>query len=89
MARLALELSLLARLPVRDQTGLRGFFDFQLKWTPDPYDDKVPLLNGVPINVLGVAFRGALREQLGLELEPRQGVIETVVVDHAEEPYEN
>lgn len=89
MARLALDLSLFAGHPVQDQTGLRELFDFQLKWTPDPYGDNVPLLNGVPINVVGATFRGALQEQLGLQLESRRDMIETLIIDHVEEPSEN
>jgi uncharacterized protein (TIGR03435 family) len=89
LTQLAMDLALYARLPVQNESGRKGLFDFQLKWTPDPYDDKVPLLNGVPINVLGTTFRAGMREQLGLQLESKQGGIETVVIDYAEEPAEN
>jgi uncharacterized protein (TIGR03435 family) len=91
MARLARELSAFTDRPVRDETSLSGSFDFQLRWTPDESvtgDGRVKLLNGNgnPLNADEPSIYIAAREQLGLKLEPGNGQIEVLVIDHAEQP---
>jgi uncharacterized protein (TIGR03435 family) len=66
---------------VLDLTGLPGVFDFNLDYAPDnvaPSDDG-----------LAPSIFTALQEQLGLRLEARKGLVEVVVIDHAEKPSEN
>ena len=76
-------------MPVRDMTGLSGYYEFNLKWTPE-----AALLAGAD-NTSSDPDRPpsiftALQEQLGLKLEPRKVPIEVVVVDHVERvPTEN
>ena len=74
--------------PIEDKTGLQGTFEFTLEWTPDaatpPRPPDAP--PAPPIDPNGSSFVTALREQLGLKLEPRTGSIDVVVVDHAEHP---
>lgn len=74
--------------PIEDKTGLQGVFDFTLEWTPDaaaaPRPPGAP--PAPPIDPNGSSFVTALREQLGLKLEPRPGAIEVVVIDRAEKP---
>ncbi len=65
-----------------DKTGLRGFDDFTLDWTPDYGQPPPPNSSGIDIFT-------ALQEQLGLKLEPQKAPIEMVVIDHAEKPSEN
>ena len=66
--------------PVTDMTGLQGFFDFTLEWTPDALQsDSAPT---------GPSLFTAL-EELGLKLEPRKSTAEFLVIDHAERPSEN
>jgi uncharacterized protein (TIGR03435 family) len=92
MARIAQELSAFADHPVRDATALDGWFDFQLAWTPDRMrsaDGGIRLLNGIPIDTGGPSLYTAIQEQLGVRLESRKGEIETIVIDHAEEPSPN
>jgi uncharacterized protein (TIGR03435 family) len=61
--------------PVFDSTGLGGKFAFSLEWAPEPEDPSVYI---------------ALREQLGLKLEPRRMLMEVIAVTHAEPiPTEN
>ncbi len=69
---------------VVDKTGLKGNYDLHLKWrreedgpTAGITDDPAP-----PIYT-------ALQEQLGLKLQPSKGPVDTLVVDHIEEPTEN
>jgi uncharacterized protein (TIGR03435 family) len=74
--------------PVIDKTGLTGFYDFNLAFSPelppgvDP--EKLPpgLMDNPPIFV-------ALKEQLGLRLEAQKGPVEFYVIDHAEKPADN
>jgi uncharacterized protein (TIGR03435 family) len=74
--------------PVIDRTGLEGRFDIELEaaeikaapdYEPGPSDLALPPAAGPSIFV-------AVREQLGLKLEPRVAPISVVVIDHAERP---
>jgi bla regulator protein BlaR1 len=67
--------------PVVDRTGLQGFFDFALEWTPDT-------VQADPA-ATGASLFTALEEQLGLKLQPRKAAAEFLVIDHAERPSEN
>jgi len=69
-----------------DKTALTGEYDFKLKYTPD--DGPPPMLNGEPDTSAPSIFT-ALEEQLGLKLNPAKGPVETLVVDHVEQPSEN
>lgn len=75
-AVLGLGLLLGAERPVVDHTGLKGRFDVSLEWTPVPAD----------AGATGVSVFTALREQLGLRLEPAQEPIEVLAVLSAEQP---
>ena len=82
MQQLASNLYYSAGRPVFDKTGLPGFYDFTLDWTPDHGGPPPPNSSGIDIFT-------ALQEQLGLKLEPQKAPIEIVVIDHAEKPSEN
>jgi uncharacterized protein (TIGR03435 family) len=79
---------------VVDRTGLTGLFEAELRWTPD-----VPPVTGVPpdfpetaaqaYDPNGPSFTTAIREQLGLRLENREGSVEVLVIDRIEHPTEN
>ena len=76
------------RRPVEDHTSLAGTFDFDIEWTPIlPVSGDAP--PAPPIDPQGPPLVTALREQLGLKLEPAKQQIDIVVVDHAEYPTEN
>lgn len=74
--------------PVVDRTGLTGTYDFRLAFRPE-----------LPPNASGDGMQpdaenrpsifDALKRQLGLELTPQRGPVETLVVDHIEKPSEN
>jgi len=74
--------------PIEDKTGLQGNFEFTLEWTPDAAAPARPpdAPPAPPIDPNGSSFVTALREQLGLKLEPRTGSIDVLVVDRAEQP---
>ena len=67
--------------PVVNMTGLTGFYDFQLKWTPG--------MAGEQSDPSRPDFFTAITEQLGLKLEPRKHLMEVLVIDHAEMPTQN
>lgn len=79
-------------LPVIDMTELKGVYDFNVDWVPEPKpsgEGKAdnPVLADRPS---GVTLLVALEEQLGLKLETRKAPIEILIVDHAEKvPSEN
>jgi uncharacterized protein (TIGR03435 family) len=72
---LALLLSRQMRQLVLDQTGLPGFYQFELKWTPADAPEGTD--TGPPI------FK-AIQEQLGLKLESRKDGVDVLVVDSAD-----
>jgi len=73
---------------VVDQTRLSGTFDFSMEFKPELNGPPQP---GAPVqpDSEGPTFLEALREQLGLKLEPQTGLVNLVVVDHIEEPSPN
>jgi uncharacterized protein (TIGR03435 family) len=76
------------RRPVENHTGLDDTFDFDIEWTPVlPIPADGP--PAPPVDPQGPPLFTALREQLGLKLEPAKQQIDIVVVDHAERPTEN
>lgn len=99
MAFLAAYLSKRGYGPVEDLTGLKGKYDIELTWTPDPdFEPKgfdVSPSTAPPQSADSPAEREpdlfvALRESLGLKLEGRNVPVEIVVIDHIERvPTEN
>lgn len=78
MTDIAAALRRQAGRPVEDHTGLNGLFDFHIEWTPQQMDDAaLPSLFTV------------LQQELGLRLRPEKGTIETVVIDHIDQPSAN
>ena len=73
--------------PVLDRTGLTGFYDFEIDWTPNDLDSAGP--DGAPAELAAPSVFAALRERLGLRLEPASAPFDTVVIDHAEKPTHN
>jgi uncharacterized protein (TIGR03435 family) len=81
--KLAMLLSRMTRMPVLDKTGLTGFYQFDLKYADEV--SKEPAENQV-----GPSIFTAVQEQLGLKLESKKGLVEVLVIDHAEKvPVEN
>lgn len=76
--------------PVWDKTGLAGRFDVTFAWTPErpSVGAMTPDAAAQPV-ASGPTFLEALRDQLGLKLEPTSGPVEVLVIDHIEEPSAN
>ncbi len=77
------ELSYATDRPVIDETGLAGFYDFEIAWSPRFVRED---LAGVEQDPATPPLFSALQKQLGLKLEPGTAPYDTVVIDHAEKP---
>ncbi len=71
--------------PVTDETGLAGYYNFRLEWTPDETEPPLPGENAAT----GPSIFTALQEQLGLRLDARKGPVEVLIVERLERPSEN
>jgi bla regulator protein blaR1 len=67
--------------PVIDGAGLTGNYDLRI--------DFALHINGVPFDPNGASFFEALKDDLSLKLVQRIAPVETVVIDHIEEPSAN
>lgn len=70
--------------PVVDKTGLDGFYDVKLIYTPSTRANR-----GTEASLDDISIFTAVQEQLGLKLEPRTGSVKTLVLDHVEKPSGN
>lgn len=69
--------------PVKDETSLNGKFDFALEYVPERRGSPgIGVTQPPDAEVGGPTFREALKEQLGLKLEPEKGEVQLVVLDH-------
>lgn len=80
--------------PVIDETGLTGTFDIDLTWLPDHLplsnaDGITPPTPVPPIDSNAPSLFTALREQLGLKLVSKKGVVNVLVIDKVEQPTGN
>ena len=94
MEQFAAMISGTAQRVVIDKTGLTGYYDMALTYTPT--GDQLP--QGAPppgapapppIDPDGPTFFTAIQEQLGLKLDNQRGPVEVVVVDSIQQPTEN
>lgn len=85
MPELVRILSMALSRSVIDKTGFTRFFDLHLEFVAD---ETTPTMPPPPPNsgITGAPMAQALQQQLGLQLEPAQGPVEVMVVDHAERP---
>ncbi len=76
-------------VPVVDQTGLTGVFDFQLEWAPSTRSAAPPSGDAAPLEPAGPSIFDAV-ETLGLKLESRKLPLPVVVIDSVDrKPAEN
>jgi uncharacterized protein (TIGR03435 family) len=89
MSQFAMSLSQSVQRIVVDRTGLTGYFDIDLKWTPQLMSQggtppgALPL---PPVDPSGPSIFTAVQEQLGLKLEPTKSSVDVLVIDHVEPP---
>jgi uncharacterized protein (TIGR03435 family) len=94
-ANFASTLSLIVGRTIIDKTGLKGLYDFDLKWRPDVGQvlaPEGPLSVGVqlpPVDLSAPSLTTGLQEQLGLNLESSKGPVEVLVIDSVSRPTEN
>ncbi len=74
--------------PMIDKTGLTGTVDFSLEWTPE---NRNPLPPGAeaPGDPNALSFQEALKDQLGIKLQPDKTSASVGVLDHVEHPSAN
>jgi uncharacterized protein (TIGR03435 family) len=75
--------------PAVDQTGIDGRFDLVLRWTPDNFR-----AGGKPADAQEDASAPpglftAMKEQLGLKLQPTKAATDVFLIDCVEQPSEN
>jgi uncharacterized protein (TIGR03435 family) len=78
------ELQLAVAAPVIDRTGLTGQYEIGLEWA-----DPTATVAGQAAAAGRPSLFTALREQLGLKLEPSTELIEVLVIDSVERPKPN
>jgi len=88
MADFAGMLAAFLRRPVIDRTGLKGYYDFDVKWSAPETSEGTPRSPG--FGAEGIALlMPALEHQFGLQLTSAAGPVEYWVVDHVERPTSN
>jgi uncharacterized protein (TIGR03435 family) len=84
MADLATDIARGLGQMVVDKTGVQGVYDFELRYTTDDLSSAAGDLEGIP------SLFTALRDVLGLRLQPEKVPVDIIVVDHVERvPIEN
>ncbi len=78
--QLAGMVSRLLGVPIMDKTGLTGYYDFLLKWTPEETTGDTNL---------GPSIFTTLQDVLGLRLVAGKELVDIIVIDHVERPSEN
>jgi uncharacterized protein (TIGR03435 family) len=76
LSELVVALAPVTGRPVVDATGLTGFFDLNVKFTPSDAADPTG----------GASLFTAIQEQLGLRLESRRAPVNVLVIESAERP---
>lgn len=80
---LAAQLSRQFGTAIVDKTGLSGNYDFTLNWKSGANGTPTETADGTP-----ASLSTAIQEQLGLKLQPQNGPMQVLVIDHAERPPE-
>ncbi|MGH9573705.1 MAG: TIGR03435 family protein [Candidatus Acidiferrales bacterium] len=70
--------------PVTDGTGLTGTVDFRIDFAPE-----LPFMPNPAADQNAPTFLEALKDQLGLKLDPQTGEVQKVIVDHVDHPTSN
>jgi uncharacterized protein (TIGR03435 family) len=92
IANLVNQLSLQVGRQVVDQTGLKGTYQYTLQFAPQGgFGGMAPPPGAADAasDSSATSIFTALQEQLGLKLESTKGPVDTITIDHVEEPSEN
>jgi uncharacterized protein (TIGR03435 family) len=82
LMQLATQLAKAVSRDVFDRTGLDGTFDFELSWSSDEF----VTASARSSEKDAPALFTALREQLGLQLQPSRGAVETLTIESVARP---
>ena len=74
---------------IEDHTGITGFYDFTLHFSPQVQRPGQPFQPNAPAEDSGPSIFTALEEQLGLRLDNAKGPVDVYTIDHIEEPTPN
>jgi uncharacterized protein (TIGR03435 family) len=89
MASLASALNQLTQRPVVDETGLKGYYDFDVRWSgPEARDGQATESEFGGPELVGLLISN-LQTHFGLRLTSITGPVEYWVVDHVEPPTSN
>jgi len=75
------------QMPVVDETGLTGKYDFAIDFTPY-LPDPAHNMDGTKPDTTGILM-AAMEGELGIKMESRKAQVEVMVIDHVEKPSEN
>jgi uncharacterized protein (TIGR03435 family) len=75
------------QMPVINQTGLSGKYDFAIDFTPY-LPDPTKNMDGTKPDTTAI-LKAALHYELGLNMDARKAEVEVMVIDHVEKPSEN
>jgi uncharacterized protein (TIGR03435 family) len=75
------------QMPVVDETGLTGKYDFAIDFTPY-LPDPAHSMDGTKPDTTGILM-AAMEGELGIKMESRKAQVEVMVIDHVERPSEN
>jgi len=75
------------QMPVVNETGLSGKYDFVLDFTPY-LSDSGHNMDVTKLDSTGI-IKSALEQELGIKMELRKTQVDMMVVDHVEKPSEN
>lgn len=74
-------------MPIVNQTGLTGRYDFALDFTPYlPESGKN--MDGTKPDTMGIV-KAAMQDELGLKMDTRKTPVDVMVIDHVGKPSEN
>jgi uncharacterized protein (TIGR03435 family) len=89
IANLVNRLSLLLGQPVVDRTGLKGTYQYTLRFSESSLAVASQPPGSAAANSDAPSVFAALQDQLGLKLESAKAPIDTITIDHIEEPTPN
>jgi uncharacterized protein (TIGR03435 family) len=80
--------------PVVDQTGLTGNYDVSVEFSMEATRNAMRASPPSSADTAsepppGITFIDAVREQLGLKLEPTKAPVQMLVIDHIDRPTDN